>query len=230
MPREPFAPVGLARCPQVLEQPGPGPVTGTKNDLLKSCAEVRFRITEPGHHPFRPRRGTFEGGEKQRPDFGGYGHDTHGMPGVGLRLRAPHRKAAAFPVHIAPLEPEMLRRAPQPRIPSKSDDHTPLIIWAGSKHGPHRASGHIEETSGIRLRSGTKVVERVRGHQVPLHRLAEDRLGDTNTLGDRRGSEPLIDDGLPPAIRISGFQLRDGLVASQMTAETVRGLAIGVTG
>ncbi len=228
MPRKPFAPVGLAGRPQILKQPGPGLVTGTKNDFLKGCAEVGLRITEPRNDPLRPRRSTFEGSEKQRPDFGGDWHDTRGMPSVCLRLRAPHHETAPFPVHITPFQPKVLRRAPQARIASESDDHTPLIIRARGKHGPHRLSGNIEETSGIGLRSGPKIFERVRDHQIPLHRLAKDRLGDTDTLGNRRGGKAFIDDRLSPAICVSRFQLRDGLVPPQMPAETLRGLAVGV--
>ena len=99
------------------------------------------------------------------PEIGKDRHDTSAAAGMVLHLRLVDREPAIRPVDVVPLEIRHLAGEADSGVPRQRENHSPLIVGAGSDDLLDRLRRHIDDPGVVLLRAAGEVCERIDGNQ-----------------------------------------------------------------
>ena len=201
MSGEVLDPVGLARGPEILEQPRPWFNASPTEDPTESGAKVR-RGREAGENPIDAPGRVLPELPQDRLENRIYRNDSDALPVVVLGLGRADGHHDGLPVDVAPAEFGQLRWTAQPRETAQSEN---------------RVAVDVHRSAGVRLRARLEVLERTLGEEFPAKRSAEDPLRHDDALRDRGGRVAIRGEGLAPGVRIG----RRDPVAERPRAEVV---------
>ncbi|MCX7429526.1 MAG: hypothetical protein NTY17_00695 [Planctomycetia bacterium] len=114
----PLYPVGLARRPEILQEPRPDIVPGLCDDSLQVRPEIDARPSGGRHDERCPGLGLLESVCEDRPKLGADRHDSHRVvAAVVLGFLSQNRQPAFLPIDGAPRQGAELGRAPETSQP-----------------------------------------------------------------------------------------------------------------
>lgn len=147
--RESLHPVGRARGPHVVEEPGPGLLAGFRDDPFELGPQIRPGVPEAGYDSFLALMCFVEEVLEDLAQLRSDRDHTHGVTLMIRGLDAPHHQASTLPIHIAPFEWNDLGRAAETRVPAESDDSSPFVVRACRQDRSDGLGADIEGPIGI---------------------------------------------------------------------------------
>ncbi|MBL9000234.1 MAG: hypothetical protein JNK25_03765 [Phycisphaerae bacterium] len=143
---ETLHPVLRARCPHVVEQPGPGLHARSSDDFPVLGPQVHRRIAQLWDYRFHAHFGVVEQVVQDQAQLGGDRHNPNRLAFVVGRLRASHRHPALVPNNVTPPQPHNFGRAAQARervdfgrwgtVESREKHDRAVVQWLASDRRP----------------------------------------------------------------------------------------------
>ena len=203
------------RAPKVLVQFRPERQARTPDDAPKLGAEVLVAAPVARDDVLGPRLGQFKDFPQVRKEFGKQRHLPRLAALVVFGLGAVHGEPPVGPIHVGPLQRQVLRRAPQAAESAQGENQPPLGIRAGVEHLPGLLARHEVITLAVALHQCLEVGKGVLGNQALPPGEVEELLGDPAPSPHGVLGQIQADEEQPPLVRVAGRDPVNGLVLAE---------------